>query len=77
MSNLTYPAKYTRLSDALERELMLAAIAEERGISLRDTFKSVLVAIRHGTVAVFNYITALSEALHEARAKDLRNPTIF
>jgi len=77
MSNLTYPAKYTRLSDALERELILAAMAEERGISLRDTFKSVLAATRHGAVAVFNYITALNEALHEARAKDPHNPSIF
>jgi len=77
MSDFTYPAKYTRLSDALERELVQAAIAEAQGVSLRNTFKNAFAALRHGAVAVFNYVTALSEALHEARAKDSRNPIIL
>jgi len=69
MSTSTYPA-YTRLSDALERELMLAAIANEQAISLRDVVKGLFSAIRHGVVAVFHYTTALGEALHEARVKN-------
>jgi len=73
MSNFTYPASYTRLSDALERELMLAAMSKEQSISLRDTCKGICSAIRHGAVAVFNYAIALGEALSEARAKDPHN----
>jgi len=68
MSTYTYPA-YTRLSDALERELMLAAMAEEQAISLRDVLNGLFSAIRHGAVAVLNYAATLGEALHEARAK--------
>jgi len=73
MSNFTYPTQYTRLSDALERELMLAAMSKEQAISLRDTCKGIFSAIRHGAMAVFDYTVALSEALNEARAKDARN----
>jgi len=69
MSTRHYPA-YTRLSDALERELMLAAMAEEQRLSLRDMVSGLVAAVRHGAMAVFNYATALGEALHEARAKN-------
>jgi len=72
MSSTTYPL-YTRLSDSLERELMLAAIADGQKISLSDLVKAMFSAIRHGAVAVFNYTVALGEALSEARAKDPRN----
>jgi len=73
MSNFTYLTRYTRLSDALERELMLAAISREQPISLRDACKGIVSAIRHGAVAMFNYATALGEALSQARAKDPHN----
>jgi len=69
MSSHRYPT-YTRLSDALERELMSAAMAEEQRISLRDLLKGFYAAVRHGVMAVFNYTTALGEALHEARSKN-------
>jgi len=69
MSSTQYPA-YTRLSDALERELMMAAMSQEQALSLRDLVKGLFSAIRHGAVTVFNYATALSEALHQARAKN-------
>jgi len=72
MSSPTYPL-YTRLSDSLERELMLAAMVDEQKISLGDLVKAMFSAIRHGAVAVFNYTVALGEAMHEARAKDPRN----
>jgi len=71
MSQISYPT-YTRLSDAMERELLLAAMSNRDNVSLRAVFKQVCTGMRHAASAVASYVAALSDALHEARAKDIR-----
>jgi len=69
MSNVPYPL-YTRLSDSLERELMLAAIADEQKVSLRDLLARMVAAVRHSAVAVYDYTLTLGETMRTAREKD-------
>ncbi|MYN14828.1 hypothetical protein GSY71_16940 [Pusillimonas sp. TS35] len=61
-----------RLSDAMERELVQQALSNGETVSAIELGKNVLAAFKRGTVAFWDYMVEVAEALNEARAKDSR-----
>ncbi|NYT36287.1 hypothetical protein ERD78_05340 [Allopusillimonas soli] len=60
----------SRLSDALERDLMRQAIAAGEATSIVDLCKSVLATLKKGVVALYDFVVDVAVAMDDARAKD-------
>lgn len=63
---------YSRLSDALERDLMQAAYSVNRAYSVVEGLQIAGKTISRAAAAAGRYLIQLAEALNEARARDAR-----
>lgn len=68
MSTITH-TQYTRLTDSLERNLVRDAIGRGEHVSTMSQGKHVLASVKKGFLSVTAYVTAVYEAMNEARAK--------
>ncbi|KAA0889374.1 hypothetical protein [Pusillimonas sp. ANT_WB101] len=61
-----------RLSDSMERDLMISMLSNGESTSITSLAKSVVAVLKSGIVTVWEYTIEVSEAMNEARAKDAR-----
>lgn len=62
----------TRLSDALERDLMRQELSNGESTSIVKLGKSVAHGVKHAVVSFWDYVVDVTVALNDARAKDSR-----
>ncbi len=62
----------TRLSDALERDLMRQELSQGESTSIAQLGKSAAIGVKNLVVSFWNYVIDVTVALNDARAKDSR-----
>ena len=70
MSNLSFNQN-GRLSDSLERDLMRQALSDGESISITALAQKAMSLIAQGAETLSFYISDVTKALNEARAKDV------
>jgi hypothetical protein len=63
---------HSRLSDTLERELLRRSVNESESVTVTPALKSISHGLGKAFSAFTSYMMALTAALNEARAKDVR-----